>query len=94
MESEKESQNVRTHGIDFTTASLIWSGFVSEQPDDRRNYGEARFVAFDIAKNRILAVIYTPRGENRRIISARAAHRPERSLYENEIARRGRPPPN
>jgi uncharacterized DUF497 family protein len=90
----KESRNVRKHGVDFTTASQIWHGFVSERPDDRRDYGESRFNAFGIAENRILAVVYTPRGESRRIISARVAHRRERSLYEEEIERRSRPPPD
>lgn len=93
-DQRKESQNIRKHGIDFTTASLIWDGFVFERPDDRRNYGENRFVVFGCADNRILAVVYTPRGANRRIISARVAHRRERSLYEEEITRRGRAPPD
>ncbi|HWB50639.1 MAG TPA: BrnT family toxin [Stellaceae bacterium] len=89
----KEIVNVFKHGIDFTTASLIWDGFVSERPD-RCSYGEARFVAFGIAESRILAVVYTPRGAARRIISARIAARRERRLYEEEVAHRGRPPPN
>lgn len=91
-DSKKESLNVRNHGVDFTTAALIWNDFVSERPDNRRDYGEARLVAFGIAESRILAVVYTPRAEARRIISARIAHRRERRHYEEEIARRGRPP--
>jgi uncharacterized DUF497 family protein len=86
-DSKKESLNVRNHGVDFTTAALIWNDFVY-----RRDYGEARLVAFGIAESRILAVVYTPRAEARRIISARIAHRRERRHYEEEIARRGRPP--
>jgi uncharacterized protein len=91
---EKEAFNVRKHGIDFTTASLIWDGFVSERPDDRRDYGEARFAAFGVTENRVIAVVYTPRGTVRRIISARIADRRERRLYEEEIGRRSRPPPD
>jgi uncharacterized DUF497 family protein len=90
----KESQNVQKHGVDFTTASLIWNDFVSERADDRQDYGEARFVAFGVAENLILAVVYTWRREARRIISARIAHSRERKLYEEEIAYRGRPPPD
>src|ERR1700722_19071948 len=90
----KEAHNVAKHGIDFTTASTIWSGPVYAQPDNRQDYGEARLLAFGIAENRVLAVVFTWRGEARRIISARVAHRRERSLYEEEIARRGRAPPD
>ncbi len=93
-DANKESQNVGEHGIDFTSAPLIWDGFVSEWPDNRRDYGEARFVAFGVVGDRILAVVYTPRGYARRIISARIAHRRERRLYAEEIARRSRPTPD
>jgi uncharacterized DUF497 family protein len=62
-DTRKEAQNVAEHGIDFTTASWIWHGFVSERPDSRRDYGEERFVAFGLAENRILAVVYTWRRE-------------------------------
>jgi uncharacterized DUF497 family protein len=91
---KKESLNIHKHGIDFTTASLIWNDFVSERPDGRHDYGEARFVAFGMVENRILAVVYTRRREARRIISARIAHSRERKFYEEEIAYRGRPPPD
>jgi uncharacterized DUF497 family protein len=93
-DAEKEVQNVHKHGIDFATASLIWDGFISERPDNRRDYGERRFVAFGIAENRVLAVVYTLRRAVRRIISARVADRRERTLYEEEIAHRSRPPPD
>jgi hypothetical protein len=90
----KEAHNVAKHGIDFTTASLIWDDFVSKRPDSRRDYGEARFVAFGIAENRVLAVVFTRREEARRITSARIASSRERRLYEEEITRRSRASPN
>jgi len=91
---KKESLNIRKHGIDFSTASLIWHDFVSERPDIRVDYGEARFVAYSITENRILAVVYTWRQEARRIISVRIAHSRERKFYEEEIARRSRSSPD
>jgi uncharacterized DUF497 family protein len=91
---KKEAQNVAKHGIDFTTASLIWNDFASERPDSRRDYGEPRFIAFGVAESRILAVVYTWRRGARRIISARSAHSRERRFYEEEITRRSRAPPD
>jgi len=90
----KESQNVRKHGIDFTIASLIWDGPVYERIDDRREYGEIRILTFGLVNGRVLAVLYTPRGERRRIISARRANVRERDAYAAEIARRAQSPPN
>lgn len=88
----KEAQNVRKHGIDFTTASLIWDGPIYEKVDNRRDYGEMRTLAFGLVDGRILAVLYTPRAGRRRIISARRTNVRERNAYEAEIARRAQSP--
>jgi len=74
----KASQNRRKHGIEFTTATLIWEGLVLERIDSRRDYGEIR----------VLTVVYTRRANARRLISARRANSRETSLYEAEISRR------
>jgi uncharacterized DUF497 family protein len=93
-DSEKESLNYRKHGIDFTSAKLIWDGFVLERIDSRREYGEVRFQAFGTVEHRILTVIFTWRGEARRIISARRANLREKRLFEAEISKLGAAPPN
>jgi uncharacterized protein len=85
----KEARNIRDRRIDFTTASLIWQGRVYEKIDDRRDYGEVRVFALGKTDGHILAVVFTWRGENRRIISARRAKARERRLYEAEIRRTG-----
>jgi uncharacterized DUF497 family protein len=51
---EKEAQNLRKHHVDFTSASLIWVGPVFEKPDDRRDYGERRFVVLVPSKTAFL----------------------------------------
>jgi uncharacterized protein len=90
----KEEDNLRKHGVDFTTASEIWDGSVFERVDDRRDYGEVRFVAFGEVAQRILAVVFTWRGMTRRIISARKANPRERALFNEEARRRAGAPPN
>jgi uncharacterized DUF497 family protein len=85
----KETRNAEKHGIDFTTASQIWSSPIYERTDDRQDYGEPRIIAYGVAEGRVLAVVYTPRGQRYRIISARRASARERTLYEAEITRRG-----
>ncbi|MFT4435013.1 BrnT family toxin [Caballeronia sp. 15715] len=44
------------------------------QPDLRRNYGEQRFTTAGWLDGRIVVLFWTPRGEDRRIISMRKAN--------------------
>ncbi len=90
---EKESLNVEKHRFDFTTASQIWDGPLVENVDERRDYGEIRIIATGMVDGCVL-VVYTRRGETRRIISARKANSREKGLFEEEIARRSRAPPD
>jgi len=91
---EKESLNVEKHQFDFETASQIWDGPLIESIDERRNYGETRIIATGVVDRCVLVIVYTWRGETRRIISARKANSRERGIFEEEIARRGGAPPH
>lgn len=90
----KESLNLIKHGFDFSTALLIWDRDVIERADNRRDYGETRIIAIGEAAGCAMVVVYTSRGENRRIISARKANCREKASYEAEIASRGRTRPD
>jgi uncharacterized DUF497 family protein len=90
---EKESLNVEKHQFDFETASQIWVSSVIEKADDRRDYGETRIIATGEVDGCVLVVVYTWRGETRRIISARKANSREKRLFDEEIAHRGGAPP-
>ena len=84
-DKNKNAINIMKHGIDFSTAKLIWLGDVIEFPDTRKDYGEDRFVTFGETGGVIMAVVYTWRGTSRRIISARIADRGERDGYRQAI---------
>jgi hypothetical protein len=83
----KNEANIAKHGIDFDEAIGIFEGFVLERVDNRRDYGEVRIAATGVAEGRELAVVYTIRGEVRRIISARRARRNERRAYRQTYPR-------
>src|SRR5260370_37037281 len=74
----KNAANIAKHGIDFEDAIRIFDGPVLEKADARKDYGEIRIIAFGVAHQRELAVVYTLRGQRRRIISARRAQQRER----------------
>jgi uncharacterized DUF497 family protein len=84
-DEDKNESNFDKHGIDFETAMLIWEGPVIEQVDDRKDYGESRFIALGMVEDRVLAVVYTWRGNCCRIISARKARKDERRAYRETL---------
>ncbi len=83
-DTAKASANRRKHGIDFADAATVFSDeYALTIPDD--NLSEDRFVTLGIdALGRILVVVFTWRGEQIRIISARKADSHERRQYEDQ----------
>ena len=79
----KDATNQRDHeGLSLADAALLdWDGMIVIQ-DTRREYGEDRYRGIALLGGRLHAVIFTPRGENLRIISLRRASTKEVELYE------------
>ena len=78
-DANKNESNIRKHGIAFEEASKIFFRMRLEKRSDRA--GEIRYITVGKVNNRIIAVIYAPRGENIRIISARKARKNEERAY-------------
>lgn len=78
-DANKNESNIRKHGIAFEDASKIFFQSRVEMRSDRG--GEIRYITVGEVNNRIIAVIYTERGENLRIISARKARKNEKRAY-------------
>jgi uncharacterized DUF497 family protein len=77
----KSDRNFHTRGFGFDFAALIFRGPVLEAADTRADYGKQRIRAIGEVEGFVLTVIYTDRGDTRRIISARLANRKERALW-------------
>ena len=82
----KSEKNLKDHGVSFTEAELAFEDFYAiEEFDDKHSTdAEQRFKMLALAGEKILVVVYTIRGENYRIISARLAEKSERELYEKQ----------
>jgi uncharacterized DUF497 family protein len=78
----KSERNRIERGFDFAFAALIFEGNTIEREDTRRDYGEVRVVAIGQVLGITLTVVFTPRDDALRIISARRANRRERRVYE------------
>jgi len=53
------------------------------QADTRYSYGEERYRVIGVIEQRLFVVVYTPRHDAMRIISARKANQREVTYYEN-----------
>ena len=77
----KSERNRQERGLGFEFATLIFDGDTMEWPDARRDYGEARVRAVGEVDGIVLHVVFTDRGDKRRIISARVANKKERNQW-------------
>ena len=81
----KRRQNQRKHGIDFIDAKEIWSRRHIEYPSPQTLHNEERFLAVGELHGEIVTVVFTWRGDARRLISARISRQYEKENYENGI---------
>ena len=82
----KADSNLRKHGIRFSDAEAALFDPNALAFEDTAAEGERRFVAIGVDSLwRLIVVVYTYRGENIRLISARPATRSEKRQYESGI---------
>ena len=82
----KAEANFRKHRIRLSDAEPALFDLMALTIEDETVQGEQRFVSIGSdALNRILVVVYTYRGDDIRLISARRATRKERKAYEEGI---------
>ena len=76
---DKRLENLNKHNIDFRRAIRIFDDPVAVKKSNQK--GETRQIAVGILNHMEIAVVFTMRGENCRIISARRARNYERREY-------------
>ncbi len=82
---EKRGLNLRKHGVTFENAISLFDKPYLEAPDCRPDIDEGRSSSMAKRVNQVIALVYTWRGERRRIISARKAAKNEREAYDQAI---------
>ncbi|MFT6836052.1 MAG: uncharacterized DUF497 family protein [Francisellaceae bacterium] len=80
-DEKKHQQNIKKHGISFHIAELMFNETLISTLDNRKNYGENRYIAFSIVNGRCINIVYTERGDSIRIISIRKANERETKTY-------------
>ena len=83
---EKARINLEKHGMRFSDAEIVLYDPHALTQEDKDAVNEQRFVTIGMdAIGRVLIVVYTYRGEDIRLISARSATKRERESYEKGI---------
>ena len=58
----KRKLALQVHKADFKDAVQVFDGRTFNRRDDRKDYGEPRFVTFGVLHGRMVVVVWTPRG--------------------------------
>jgi uncharacterized DUF497 family protein len=87
-DENKNASNFAKHGLLFEEAIAMFNGFVSIRRDERRNYGEDRFIAGGMVQGQCMTLVFTQRPHGIcRIISVRKARKDEREIYHEDLGR-------
>ena len=71
--------------MDFARAELIFAGVHFSSQDRRVDYAEDRFITVGFMQADLVVMVWTPRGEVRRIISMRKANEREKTFYAQHL---------
>lgn len=85
FDAVKREKALRERGLDFARAREVFDGLTITLPDQRQDYGEPRFITAGWLDERLVVLVWTPRGLARRIISMRKANEREIDKYKQSL---------
>jgi uncharacterized DUF497 family protein len=81
----KREATLRDRNLDFLDAASVFAGNHINVADVRIEYGEERFQAVGYLRERMVMVVWTPRGEARHVISMRKCNEREQKRYRERL---------
>ena len=82
-DENKNRENIRKHGFDFSDAWKVFETPLLDELDRRTYYGEERWTGIGLLENLVVVVTFThPKEDAIRIISLRKALKHERKKFE------------
>ena len=85
FDPDKRNLTLAKRGMDFARANEVFAGRHLTAEDTRENYGEDRYITVGHLDGRMVVMVWTPRGEARRIISMRKANEREQARYAHRL---------
>jgi uncharacterized protein len=81
FDPEKRKRTFAERGLDMGRANEVLSGPAVTSEDDRRDYGETRYLTVGFLDDRMVVVVWTQRDDAKRIISMRKANDREQAHF-------------
>ncbi len=81
----KRTVTLQERGLDFADAATLFEGKHRTRRDDRRDYGEPRFITAGLINGRFVVLVWTPREGTRRVISMRYGHADEEQRWRDRM---------
>jgi uncharacterized DUF497 family protein len=81
FDQAKRKKTLQERGLDFARAVEVFGGLHFTGQDKRMEYEEDRFITVGWLDDNMIVMVWTPRGDVRRIISMRKANDREKTLY-------------
>ena len=81
FDEAKRTATLEARGLDMARAGEVFADETLTVEDDRRDYGEDRFITIGFLDDVMVVLVWTPRDGAYRIISMRKANERERTLY-------------
>lgn len=82
----KRAATLEERKLDFLDAAEVLAGLNYTIEDQRFNYGETRWATYGLLRERLVAVVWTARGEDRHVISMRKCNDKENKKYQGRLA--------
>ncbi len=77
----KRQITLAKRGLDFAQAEYVFAGSVFTFEDERKDYGEQRWVTLGLLREKVVVIVHTETEECIRIISMREANKNEQLLF-------------
>ena len=81
FDEAKRTATLEARRLDMARAGEVFAGATLTVEDNRRDYGEDRFITIGFLDDVMVVLVWTPRDGAYRIISMRKANERERTLY-------------
>jgi len=85
FDPDKRNRTLAERGLDFARAREVFAGRHFTAEDAREAYNEPRYITVGKLDGRMVVMVWTPRGELRRIISMRRANEREQARYAHRV---------
>jgi uncharacterized DUF497 family protein len=85
FDQAKREKTLVERGLDFARAAEVFAIVHLTGQDTRQSYAEDRLITVGYLDQRLVVIVWTLRGEARRIISMRKANEREKAYYHRHV---------